>query len=161
MRSEHQQRVEQFMRMAEQDVPFVPTTPSEETRLLRARLILEEAFETIEALGVVCGTEDSPLRFGDLRVAAERTFDLEGVIDGCCDLKVVTTGTLSACGIPDMPFQDEVDAANLRKFGPGGYRDEFGKWRKPPDFVPPDHGKILAELYPDQFADTVIEGDGR
>ena len=49
-RSEHQQRVDEFMRLAKQNLPAVPTEPSEEVRLLRAKLIFEEAVETIRAL---------------------------------------------------------------------------------------------------------------
>ena len=34
--------------------------------------------------------------------------------------------------------QKEVDQANLRKFGPGSYERDDGKWIKPPDWTPPD-----------------------
>ena len=78
---------------------------------------------------------------------------LEGIADGCADIKVVTTGTLSAFGIPDMMIQEEVDAANLRKFSEGGYRREDGKWMKPPDWTPPDIDGILELMG--------WEGDGR
>lgn len=53
MRSEHQQRIDEFMVKAGQMVPFARTQPDEATRILRAKLILEEAFETIiKGLGV-------------------------------------------------------------------------------------------------------------
>jgi predicted HAD superfamily Cof-like phosphohydrolase len=68
------------------------------------------------------------------------------VIDGCCDLKVVTTGTLSAFGLPDELFQEEVDTNNLAKFGPGGRRREDGKWVKPPNHKPPDIAGLLKRL---------------
>ncbi|RME85522.1 MAG: hypothetical protein D6785_04320, partial [Planctomycetota bacterium] len=51
MKSPHQKRVEEFMRLAGQEIPEVPTLPDEKTRLLRSKLILEEALETIHALG--------------------------------------------------------------------------------------------------------------
>jgi predicted HAD superfamily Cof-like phosphohydrolase len=66
------------------------------------------------------------------------------IVDGCADVIVVTTGTLSACGVADSAVQNEVDQANLRKFGPGSYKREDGKWMKPPDFRPPDIEAVLA-----------------
>ena len=51
MKSDHQLSVEEFMRNALQDVPDDPALPNEVVRLLRARLIFEEAKETIAALG--------------------------------------------------------------------------------------------------------------
>ncbi|RME74113.1 MAG: hypothetical protein D6785_16225, partial [Planctomycetota bacterium] len=67
------------------------------------------------------------------------------IADGCADIMVVTTGTLSACGISDIPLQEEVDQNNLSKFGPGGYEREDGKWVKPPDHKPPKILKILED----------------
>lgn len=132
-KSAHQDRVEEFMRLAGQDVPSKPTIPDAETRLLRAKLIFEEAIETIEALG-----------FAVIHQGGETTFDdvygpnMVEVADGCADIKVVTTGTLSAFGLPDVELQKMIDEANLRKFGPGGHRRDDGKWIKPPDWKAPD-----------------------
>lgn len=150
MKSEHQKRVEDFMAKAGQVVPDTPTMPDEETRWLRAKLILEEAFETAEGLGFVPSSwisydrqmEINKLQFNFRKIEP----DLNEIIDGCCDVKVVTTGTLSACGIPDEPFQQAVDENNLAKFGPGGYRREDGKWVKPAGHKPPDIAGILASL---------------
>jgi predicted HAD superfamily Cof-like phosphohydrolase len=138
MKSPHQMRVEDFMRKAEQDVPNKPTTPSQAVRLLRARLIFEEAMETIHALGVgMKGTLSSPEFY------PTPDFIWVDVVDGCCDLRVVTTGTLSALGVQDESVQCIVDEANLRKFGPGGYKDANGKWIKPPNFIPPQEALVL------------------
>ena len=41
--SDHQKRVEELMIKAGQNLPEVPIMPSKEVRLLRAKLILEEA----------------------------------------------------------------------------------------------------------------------
>lgn len=117
MKSKHQQRVEEFMEKAGQEVPNVMKIPEEGVRRLRAKLILEEALETIEALGFVLKWNGRTQLNRDLYDFDEvLRVDLIGVIDGCCDIKVVTTGTLSAFGVPDEPFQEEVDEANLRKF---------------------------------------------
>lgn len=149
-KSAHQKRVERFMNLAGQAVPDGPIIPNEDTRMLRAKLILEEAFETISALGVdiFCdGDFDVVLRLEDitLLVSEDRDCDLAEVVDGCCDIIVVTTGTLSAFGIVDDPCQIEVDNSNLRKFGPGGHRREDGKWIKPDDWQAPDWKSILSQ----------------
>ena len=148
-KSQHQKRVERFMHLAGQAVPETVTIPDEDTRLLRAKLILEEAFETINALGVdvFCdGDITVPLQPCDIEllVSEDRDCDLFEVVDGCCDIMVVTTGTLSAFGVIDDLCQIEVDNANLRKFGPGGYKREDGKWVKPPDWVQPDWKSVLS-----------------
>jgi predicted HAD superfamily Cof-like phosphohydrolase len=148
-KSPHQRRIESFMRQAGQSLPDKPTIPPAEVRLLRARLIMEECLETIEALGVRVTFADVlnnqirlQFRLLDFEDSGNPP-DIEGIADGCADISVVTIGTLTACGISDEPILEEVDAANLRKFGPGGYRDEHGKWRKPPDWTPPN---IIGEL---------------
>ncbi len=61
--SSHQQRVEHFMRQARQPLPEEPSIPSEEIRRLRAKLILEEALETIKALGFCCRLRFSSIAF--------------------------------------------------------------------------------------------------
>lgn len=150
----HQQRVAEFMAKAGQDVPTAPTVPAAETRILRAKLILEEAFETIRALGVCVWHRAAPehgwanvthigeLNFTDLGV---EQVDIVEVVDGCADVSVVTNGTLLAFGVADKPILEAVDASNLAKFGPGGYRREDGKWVKSKDWVPPDIAGLLAD----------------
>jgi predicted HAD superfamily Cof-like phosphohydrolase len=140
VKSDHQKRVEELMRRAGQDVPSRPFMPSALIRKLRANLILEEALETIEALGfdVIMRPFDNTLV---LREAEPP--DLVKIVDGCADTIVVTTGTLSACGVRDQPILEAVDLNNLGKFGPGSYRREDGKWMKPPGHVPPDLRSLL------------------
>jgi predicted HAD superfamily Cof-like phosphohydrolase len=160
-KSEHQKRVDDFMRLAKQELPEKPTEPSEAVRLLRAKLIFEEAIETIRALGVVIYV---PAEGADMHTNVDcaefeispTPFNLIEVIDGCCDIKVVTTGTLSACGVPDKPFQEDVDRNNLEKFGPGHYWRGDGKLMKPPGHRPPDMNFILRWLL-----DVVIPRSGR
>lgn len=122
-RTAHQQRVDKFMKLAKQDLPDRPTLPDEKARLLRAKLILEEALETVHALGVDVWVdnargEEIHIDFTDVRLksAEDRGPSLEGIADGCADVIVVTTGTLSACGIADDAVQCEVDFNNLAKF---------------------------------------------
>lgn len=139
MRSDHQQRVDQFMRLAHQELPTSPAMPAFPVRKLRANIIFEEALETLEGLGFL------PYWNGDSWTLKEiHTPDLVKAVDGCADLRVVTTGTLSAMGVHDLALQEEVDRNNLMKFGPGSYRRESdGKWMKPPGHQPPDILGIL------------------
>lgn len=155
----HMARIREFMVKARQDTPEAPVIPDAEIRRLRARLILEEAFETVEALGVDVSIDTEPgdyaqnsipiskwlrakckLRYGDSKVALP---NLKEVVDGCADISVVTIGTLIAFGVRDVAVLEEVDGNNLAKFGPGGYRDEGGKWIKPPDHEPPRVQEIV------------------
>lgn len=165
--TDHYVAVCEFMKLAGQTVREVPAMPSLEERTLRARLILEEAIETIEALGidvVISGQSAAPCtawsRFlrkteqasnrGDIALsftASNKAPDLIEIADGCADIAVVTTGTLIACGIPDRPLMDLVNRNNLAKFGPGGRRNEAtGKWEKPPGHRPPDVAGLLERL---------------
>jgi predicted HAD superfamily Cof-like phosphohydrolase len=142
-----------FMHKAGQEIPNGPIIPNEKILRLRASLILEEALETINALGFVVGsywndgTQGPTLKVENMRFVPHTDGpNLEKIVDGCADVSVVTIGTLVACGIPDTKVLEEVDMTNLDKFGPGSYRREDGKWMKPPDFVGPDIKGILAEL---------------
>lgn len=145
------------MQQAGQDTPTSPIIPDDETRILRAKLILEEAFETVQGLGVGVRITGTNPTITDAKAAPLDFFihsdaDLEEVADGCADISVVTIGTLIACGIDDEPLLEEVDQANLRKFAPGSYRRADGKWMKPPDWTPPDIAGVLERQR--QHADT-------
>ncbi len=111
----------------------VPALPDEQTRLLRAKLIMEEAVETVEALGFqvqVIPGEDEPITF---RPHPVHKPDLVEILDGCADIFVVTTGTLVACNVPDKKLLEIVDENNMDKFKPGHSFSESGKLIKPPD----------------------------
>lgn len=136
LRSLHQRRVNGFMALADQALPAVPEIPPLDVRRLRAELILEEALETINALGFSLGSSSGLVEWN-------KEPDLIKIVDGCCDLRVVTTGTLSACGVSDEAVQHAVDCNNLEKFLPGSYKNESGKWIKPPNHKPPPIEEIL------------------
>ncbi len=145
MPTPHYTRVRVFMQKIGQATPASPVVPDEKTRLLRAKLILEEAIETIRAMGVGVRLRDTEGQEGlvtvdphELSFYINGEVDLEEVVDGCADISVVTIGTLIAFGVDDEPVLEEVDQANLRKFGPGSYERDDGKWIKPPDWTPPD-----------------------
>lgn len=140
--TDHYQRVQEFMEKAGQETPDEPTMPDADVRRLRAMLILEEALETIDALGIDLMVEitrgDEELDIDSFRFLESDDANLEEIADGCADISVVTIGTLISCGIVDAPLLEEVDRANLRKFGPGHSFNEAGKLIKPDDFEGPD-----------------------
>ncbi|MDA0378925.1 MAG: hypothetical protein O2899_05485 [Bacteroidetes bacterium] len=138
MPTPHYQRVKEFMQKVGQDTPEGAIIPDAKIRILRAKLILEEALETVEALGVTVHHQGHQITEEGLGYDAPNAVDLKEVVDGCADISVVTIGTLIAFGVDDEPVLEEVDASNLRKFGPGSYRREDGKWMKPPGWTPPD-----------------------
>lgn len=157
-RSGHQLRVEEFMRRAKQDLPHTPIIPSVEVRLLRARLILEEALETIDALGVTLEVESKshfsgagtryPVDKSNVKLASKLSgsCDIIGVADGVADISVVSIGTLAAFGIGALPILEEVDRTNLAKFTGDAHKcSETGKWLKPSDWKPPKILEILVD----------------
>lgn len=141
-----------------QAIPKEPyTIPNEATRLLLAKLVFEEAQETVRALGCVLSqTNDGPLEVvietsdDDVRRNPESPFALsmEDIIDGACDVIYVATGLLVACGVPDLPHLAEVCRANNSKF-PGGVAvidSCTGKYLKPEGWQPPNHKKVEERL---------------
>lgn len=153
MRTE-QQNVALFHKAAGIEDPVVPTIPSLEVRILRAKLILEEALETIRkgleveyayrhgTLGLL---EHIELILKDKTATwiATGPGNLIQIADGCADIKYVTNGTALACGIDMEPIDDEVQRSNMSKFI-DGHRREDGKWVKGPSYSPADLHEILA-----------------
>lgn len=107
------------MRKAGQECPDKPTIPSLEVRKLRARLILEEALETInEGLGIEVEMPDwlVSLRIRHLYFYEIDDGDPVKLADGMADLQVVNLGTAVACGIDLEPVFNEVCRSNESKF---------------------------------------------
>jgi predicted HAD superfamily Cof-like phosphohydrolase len=159
MKSQKLQRVIEFMRAARlaakpeqqhlQATPTELTIPSFEVRRLRAKLILEEALETIQAMGIdiyVDGSYDGDTLTGDLVGYEDKDIcDPVGVADGLGDLEVVALGTYAAFGMDDEEIFSEVHRSNMTKF-PAGYNgtQPDGKWKKPPTYSEPKLRDILA-----------------
>jgi predicted HAD superfamily Cof-like phosphohydrolase len=143
----HIERVKEFMIKAGQEIPDAPTVPDENVLALRMRLVAEEFCELMTALGfgyqVDIWDKNGKDGLSYQSFGLPTLPDLVGILDSVCDLTVVSTGTALACGLPLEKGQIEVDTANLRKFGPGGHRDNNGKWIKPADFVEPDLVSII------------------
>lgn len=131
---------------ADQTIPPDPyTVPNEADRRLMAELILEEAFETISALGFTYSDKTSELM-------SDGKCDLDKMIDGCCDLKFVCDGALAGFGVPPEPHMNEVCRANMDKF-PGGVATKRadGKYLKPPGWKGPDHAAVRHKVMSDVF----------
>lgn len=111
-----QKNVRDWMAAFGQETPTKPTIPSLEVRKLRAKLILEEAFETVYSLGLraypqtIGELNENEIKFyedSDWNAVADNK-KLKDIADGCEDLKVVTEGTLVACGLVYPNNLDEV-----------------------------------------------------
>lgn len=116
-------------------------------QLLRARLIMEEAVETVAALGF-----DVEARIYDISNHGNDTvfkkyygkLDLLDFIDGLCDLTYVTMGGAVNADVNIERHFEEVHRANMLKLT--GPKREDGKQLKPEGWLPPDHRRIL-EVY--------------
>lgn len=141
----HQARVSGFMHRAGQECPSKPMIPCEQVRRLRAALILEEALETVRALGFDANIFPNADSRHEIHLHShDEGCNIVEVVDGCCDISVVTTGTLIAFGVGNKFVQALVDNNNLAKFGPGHSIREDGKLIKPPGHKPPDIAFELA-----------------
>jgi predicted HAD superfamily Cof-like phosphohydrolase len=136
------------------DGPTSPAEPKIRNGELRARLIAEEAAETVYAL---VGRDDA------IRILLEYAYphphhtspgkdasnepNLEEAIDGIADTIVVCYGAAEAIGIDLEPFYDEVMRANMAKAG--GPTRADGKRLKPPGWTPPDIKGVLESVRSD------------
>lgn len=179
MKSNHQRRIEQFMKKAGREVPDKPKCPPSAIRQLQARLIWENAMKVIKALGVgvtISEERDAVFITDKCKINFSPAFpvDLAEIADSCADTSVAAIGTLSACGIHDLPILRAVDQSNLAKFPEPicpicnapmeysakhwncpndhhmladyfGYQDGGGKWIKPLFWKKPDLLKVMTE----------------
>ena len=167
-----QENVKKFMQMFGQECPVIPKIPARDILYLRAKLILEEALETVNALGF------KPMLHTDggkqLHVSGNITLitkaegpDMVDIVDGLSDLRVVSEGTACALGVDMAEIDEEVDDNNFQKvwtaeqinneniignsfcIKPSGYDKTFivknldGKVIKPPGHKPPRIREIL------------------
>lgn len=155
--SEHQKRVGMFAHKMGFTLPDQPiSTMSAKTRELLAQLILEEVYELVwRGLKVNCSVEkdyDGQIHVTTSvgKVGKEEPIDLEEIVDGACDVRFVATKILCILGVPDEPFQREVDMNNLMKFAEGHHFNESGKLKKPADHPKPNIRKLLESLRDDR-----------
>lgn len=102
---------------------------------LRAALIAEEFFETLEAMFECsfAGPRDRVMA----RIQDEQPrVSMPDMVDGLADLDYVIEGTRLEFGIDCEPIADEVHRANMAKVG--GPKSPTGKQLKPEGWTPPD-----------------------
>jgi predicted HAD superfamily Cof-like phosphohydrolase len=115
--------MEQFNQQAKES----PELPDPGTRLLRARLVFEEAIEFVRGCGCtvtmpLAGSngEEQTAVIDSIGVVLDPTGnpDLVEYVDGCIDQLVVTYGALNAAGVKAQSAWDEVQRSNMSKAWP-------------------------------------------
>lgn len=115
-----QQDIVTLMKQFEQEVKDSPELPDSATRLLRARLVFEEALEFVRACGCTVNSSEGTPVIDDISVQVDPngTPDLVEYVDGCVDQLVVTYGALNAAGVEAQSAWDEVQRSNMSKAWP-------------------------------------------
>lgn len=148
----HIAAVREFMTKAGQTPPDTLTIPDEKTRILRAKLAVEECLELCSALGVTVYTKVEDVWRVDLDDMDILQFGITHdanpveVLDAAVDsLWVSTTGAAAAFGLLDKLEEaiTEVDRSNLSKFIDGHRDPVSGKWIKGPSYSPANIGAIV------------------
>jgi len=111
---------------------------------LRAKLILEEAIETAEAMGFDIEVHHQGTGGHQTHLVKRRSPDWPEVVDGLCDLTYVTLGVAVEMGLELLPFFHAVHHSNMKKIG-GPVRED-GKSLKPPGWKPPPIKYLLDRL---------------
>ena len=121
-----QEDIVTLMTQFEQEVKAAPELPDAGTRLLRARLVFEEALEFVRGCGCTVvraaagSSEEGSAVIDDIRVVLDPdgTPDFKEYVDGCIDQLVVTYGALNAAGVKAQSAWDEVQRSNMSKAWP-------------------------------------------
>jgi predicted HAD superfamily Cof-like phosphohydrolase len=122
-----QEDIVTLMKQFNQEVKESPELPDPETRLLRARLVFEEALEfvkgcgcTVTMTGAGVRGEEAAAVIDEIGVAPDANGkpDFVEYVDGCIDQLVVTYGALNAAGVKAQPAWDEVQRSNMSKAWP-------------------------------------------
>jgi len=142
----HVDGIVSFMQKAGQATPEKLTVPSEQDRMLRAKLIIEEAFELInKGLGIEVSNFGHFLNPNDFKYIITGEADPVESLDGAADLYWVGVGGVSVIfGAHLDSVLDEVDRSNQSKFI-DGHRREDGKWIKGPSYSQADIKSVLRD----------------
>jgi predicted HAD superfamily Cof-like phosphohydrolase len=154
------EQVTEFHRAFHQPVLDWPQAPPDERVRLRLRLVLEEAFELLEACVATARLRSVGLlreKVFELIEDVEVKVGLVALADALADLDYVSEGTRLEFGIDGAPIAAEVHRSNMAKVWPDGtvQKNEGGKVLKPPDWTPPD---IYNELLKQQCGQPVAQG---
>jgi predicted HAD superfamily Cof-like phosphohydrolase len=118
-----QDDIETLMQLFNQQVKAAPELPDAETRLLRARLVFEEAIEFVKGCGCTVTRSNGEAQsavIDEISVVPDpnRKADFAEYVDGCIDQLVVTYGALNAAGVRAQSAWDEVQRSNMSKAWP-------------------------------------------
>lgn len=143
--NKYQTMVHEFHKATDSTISHHPTMTDPE---LRAKLIMEEAVETVAALGFhveasIYPPEGKGCEVHNFTKSYDEP-DMEDAIDGFCDLLYVVFGSAVSMGIDLDPFFAEVHRANMNKLT--GPKRADGKQLKPIGWRGPDHKAILATM---------------
>jgi predicted HAD superfamily Cof-like phosphohydrolase len=146
----HINNVREFCGKAGQPVPDSLSLPDESTRLLRAKLIVEETLEMCEAFGVTISPRsmigEAIQSISDLDFTVNGDPDPVAIMDAAVDiLWVGVTGPAVCLGLSNCleDCVEEVDRSNLSKFIDGHRDPQSGKWIKGPSYSPANLEKII------------------
>lgn len=147
--------VRQFMEACRQPVRTkIPLSPfSDAERLLRVRLVVEEALEFADAMGVkVTGIADDLHAHNQHAVQVEiiedQGVDIVEAADALADSLYVVYGSGWTLGIPLDDVFAEVHRSNMQKLNPATGKPDVspdGKVLKPDGWTPPDVAAVLRE----------------
>ena len=149
---ERQMLVRDFHRMTGEPIKDAPEPPDEAQAVLRAKLVLEEALELAEALGVIVMTpvrdsgEASVVDVERVEVYPYKKPNLVAVVDALRDLEYVIHGTEIALGVADVTDETflEVHRSNMEK-----QPVDYGKKAiKPAGWKPPKIADVLRNRFP-------------
>jgi predicted HAD superfamily Cof-like phosphohydrolase len=119
-----QEDIVALMKQFEQEVKESPEMPDPGIRLLRARLVFEEALEFVKGCGCTvtlaksAGEKATVIDDIAVQLDPNGTPDLAEYVDGCIDQLVVTYGALNAAGVKAQSAWDEVQRSNMSKAWP-------------------------------------------
>ncbi len=134
-------QVRAFMTAFRQEMPATPTVPSEAIVRLRARLIIEECFELLDAVFTDSyAIENLKSATMSLADTADIHVAMPEMADALADIAYVVSGANLAFGIDGDTVLDVVQAANMAKTGGPVVN---GKQLKPAGWVPPPIASIL------------------
>jgi predicted HAD superfamily Cof-like phosphohydrolase len=150
-----QEDIVTLMKQFDQPVKESPELPDPATRLLRARLVFEEALEFVKGCGCTVtmtmprkdGEEQAPI-IDSIAVVPDPNGnpDFAEYVDGCIDQLVVTYGALNAAGVKAQPAWDEVQRSNMSKAWPHcSVCDAVLERGSGPELVHPENGNAHRE----------------
>lgn len=152
-----QKKVEEWMEACGQTVRSIPTSdlPDHE-RILRVALVMEEALEFAEAMGVVVKSDLHLLSPGDMEYTADRDIDLVEAADALADLRVVVYGSECSLGLDGDYVFHLVHQTNLMKLVDGKpLVNGSGKVLKPEGWTPPT--ELIKRYIEDAQATKVMQ----